>query len=54
VEWDSSKPDGQIDKGFDVSRMKEWLGFECSTSLDEGLRLTIEWYKENEAFARRD
>lgn len=54
VEWDATKPDGQMDKGFDVTRMKDWLGFECSTSLEEGLRLTIDWFKENEREARRD
>ena len=26
VRWDSSKPDGQMLKGFDVTRMREWLG----------------------------
>ena len=54
VEWDASKPDGQMDKGFDVTRMKDWLGFECRTSLEEGLHLTIEWFLENESAAKRD
>jgi nucleoside-diphosphate-sugar epimerase len=49
IVWDSSKPDGQMDKGFDVSRMRELLGFECKTNLREGLVKTIEWYRANPA-----
>jgi nucleoside-diphosphate-sugar epimerase len=49
IVWDSSKPDGQMDKGFDVSRMRSLLGFECKTSLREGLVKTIEWYRANPA-----
>ncbi|MCX7723332.1 MAG: GDP-L-fucose synthase [Verrucomicrobiae bacterium] len=45
--WDTSKPDGQMFKGFDVTRMRQWLGYECRTPLREGLRLTIEWFKSN-------
>ena len=47
IEWDTSKPDGQMDKGFDVSRMRSMLGFECPTSLRDGLLQTIEWYRSN-------
>jgi nucleoside-diphosphate-sugar epimerase len=31
----------------DVAEMKELLGYELQTSLDEGLKLTYDWYKEN-------
>jgi len=41
--WDSSKPDGQMVKIFDVTRMKA-LGLCCGTTLDEGLRRTIRWF----------
>jgi GDP-L-fucose synthase len=47
IVWDTSKPDGQMDKGFDVSLMRSLLGFECKTSLRDGLLKTIEWYREN-------
>ncbi len=47
IVWDSSKPDGQMDKGFDVSRMRSLLGFQCRTNLREGLLKTIEWYRAN-------
>jgi nucleoside-diphosphate-sugar epimerase len=34
-------------KGYDVTRMKEVLGFECRTSLRDGLKRTIDWYLAN-------
>jgi nucleoside-diphosphate-sugar epimerase len=52
VRWDSSKPDGQMLKGFDVTRMREWLRYEPPTSLREGLRHTIAWLEANYATAR--
>jgi GDP-L-fucose synthase len=52
VVWDASKPDGQLEKGFDVTRLREQLGYECPTSLDEGLRLTIDWFEKNYDQAR--
>lgn len=52
IVWDTSKPDGQMDKGFDVTRMHDVLGFRCKTSLREGLQKTIAWFEENQAAAR--
>ncbi len=43
--WDGSQPDGQIDKIFDVTRLRA-LGLACDTPLEEGLRRTIEWFRE--------
>ncbi len=45
IRWDSSKPDGQMDKIFDVSRLKS-LGLSCPTSLEEGLRRTVAWFEQ--------
>jgi GDP-L-fucose synthase len=47
VVWDTSKPDGQMDKGFAVERMKKILGFTPRTSLREGLQNTITWFLAN-------
>ncbi|MBN2590101.1 MAG: GDP-L-fucose synthase [Sedimentisphaerales bacterium] len=47
IRWDSSKPDGQPRRMLDVSRAKEYFGFEAKTSFDEGLKATIDWYREN-------
>lgn len=43
--WDTSKPDGQIDKIFDVTRLKK-LGLSCDTPLKQGLRKTVAWYRK--------
>jgi GDP-L-fucose synthase len=45
VVWDTSKPDGQMLKGLDVTRMREWLGCECRTELRTGLQKTISWFE---------
>jgi GDP-L-fucose synthase len=52
IAWDASKPDGQMEKGFDVTRMKTWLGYECRTSLHEGLRKTVDWFEAHHETAR--
>jgi GDP-L-fucose synthase len=52
VVWDTSKPDGQMYKGFDVTRLKEVLGCECRTSLRDGLQKTIEWFLSKPAGLR--
>ncbi|MEM7391974.1 MAG: GDP-L-fucose synthase [Verrucomicrobiota bacterium] len=44
IEWDTSKPDGQLDKIFDVTRLKS-LGHSCDTPLREGLEKTVDWFK---------
>lgn len=45
VEWDSSKPDGQMLRNYDVSRLQS-LGFAPRVSLQEGLKRTYDWYCE--------
>ena len=42
---DSSKPDGQPRRCLDTSRAKELFGFTASTSLEVGLRKTVDWYE---------
>lgn len=44
IVWDTSKPNGQPRRKLDVSRAREWFGFESQTPFHEGLRRTIEWY----------
>ena len=45
--WDTSKPNGQPRRGLDVSRAEALFGFRAGTPFEEGLRRTIEWYKEH-------
>lgn len=51
VVWDTSKPDGQLLKQFDVTRMRDWLGYECRTPLAEGLAKTFAWFEAHESAA---
>lgn len=50
IAWDTSRPDGQPRRFYDMTRFKNALGYVPSTSLAEGLKKTIEWYKENNDF----
>ncbi len=43
ITWDTSKPDGQIDKIFSVERLHK-LGLNCPTPLKDGLRKTVAWF----------
>jgi GDP-L-fucose synthase len=45
--WDASKPDGQPTRCLDVSRARERMGFEAQIGLEDGLRKTVEWFREN-------
>ena len=51
VEWDASRPDGQPTRYLDVSRAREWMGFEATTPLREGLARTIESFRRQHAMA---
>jgi GDP-L-fucose synthase len=46
INWDTSKPNGQPRRKLDVTRAKNEFGFMSQTSFEEGLRKTIEWYKD--------
>ncbi|RYD92465.1 MAG: NAD-dependent epimerase/dehydratase family protein, partial [Sphingobacteriales bacterium] len=45
--WDSSKPDGTPRKLMDVSRMEK-AGWKSSTSLQEGIQKTYDWFLQNQ------
>jgi GDP-L-fucose synthase len=47
IRWQSEKPDGQPRRQLDVSRALEKFGFKAETSLEEGLKKTIDWYEKN-------
>ena len=51
IAWDTSKPDGMPRKLLDVQRLKA-LGWRPTTSLEDGLRDTVEWYHEHRAEIR--
>lgn len=47
IKWQHSKPDGQPRRHLDVSRAVEKFGFRAETSLEDGLRKTIDWFENN-------
>ncbi len=47
VIFDTTKPNGIMRRSVDVSKARELMGYEPKWSLEDGLRETIEWYKEN-------
>src|SRR5687768_7195064 len=42
IVWDPTKPDGQPRRCLDVSRAREQIGFVAGTTLEDGLRKTID------------
>jgi len=54
IHWDTSKPDGQPRRGLDVSRAESEFGFRASTSFEDGLKRTIEWYQKSMNFKSPD
>lgn len=45
--WQTDKPNGQPRRGLDVSRAREYFGWSAQVPFEEGMRRTIEWFKEN-------
>ena len=45
--YDTTKPNGAPYKVMDISLCKKIFGWNPQTSLEEGIRLTVEWYKNN-------
>jgi len=45
--WDRTKPDGQPRRRLDTQRAYQEFGFKAKTNFEEGLKKTIDWYKEN-------
>jgi GDP-L-fucose synthase len=46
IRWDATKPDGQPRRCLDTSRAERLFGFRATTSFEEGLKRTIEWYRK--------
>lgn len=47
IVFDVSKPDGASRRNSDNRKAFEKLGFKAKITLEEGLKKTIEWYREN-------
>jgi GDP-L-fucose synthase len=48
--WDASKPDGQLERKLNCSKMKELLNFQPSTPFDRGLKETYDYYVQKYDF----
>jgi len=46
IVWDTSKPGGQPRRCLDTSRAEREFGWRAQTPLEEGLRRTVAWYRE--------
>jgi GDP-L-fucose synthase len=47
VVWDPTRPDGQPRRVLDVTRAHDLFGFRARTPFEEGLRRTIDWYRQH-------
>lgn len=47
VVWDATKPDGQPRRKLNTDRAEREFSFKAEMDFREGLKRTIEWYKEN-------
>ena len=49
IVWEIDKPNGQPRRCLDTTRAREKFGFVAQMEFKEGLRKTIEWYRQNAA-----
>lgn len=47
VVWDTTKPNGQPRRKLDISRAEREFGFKSKVDFPEGLRRTVEWYRQS-------
>jgi GDP-L-fucose synthase len=45
--WDTTKPNGQPRRALDTSRAADYFSWRARTPFEEGLRQTIDWYRQN-------
>ena len=46
IDWDITKPKGDARRLMDTTRAESY-GFKCSTSLEDGIKETLEWFMNN-------
>ncbi|MBW4443122.1 MAG: GDP-L-fucose synthase [Plectolyngbya sp. WJT66-NPBG17] len=47
IVWETDKPNGQPRRCLDTERAKERFGFTAEVSFEQGLKNTIDWYRQN-------
>ena len=53
VRWDTTKPNGQPRRRLDVSRAEKEFGFRAQMGFEEGLKRTVEWYRQARSTSRK-
>ena len=53
IRWDSSQPDGQPRRKLDTSRAEREFDFRSKTDFEEGLKRTIDWYRQSMDISER-
>jgi GDP-L-fucose synthase len=54
IVWDNSRPNGQPRRSLEVSRAEREFGFRAKTDFREGLRRTIDFFRENRDWVLED
>ena len=52
IVWDTNRPDGQPKRFYDMTKFKKTFGYVPNTTLEDGLKETIDWYSNNKETAR--
>jgi len=52
IRWQTDRPDGQPRRQLDTTRAWEKFGFRAGTSLEEGLKRTINWYEQHHRLSK--
>jgi GDP-L-fucose synthase len=47
ITWDTSQPNGQPRRALDTQRAYDYIGWRAQVPFEEGLRNTIEWYRQS-------
>jgi GDP-L-fucose synthase len=47
IVWQTDKPNGQPRRCLDTQKAKVAFGFTAQVSFEQGLKNTIQWYREN-------
>jgi GDP-L-fucose synthase len=46
IRWDTAQPDGQPRRSLDTARAERLFGFRAAVGFEDGLRRTIDWYRQ--------
>jgi GDP-L-fucose synthase len=45
IVWDTSRPNGQPRRRLAIARARDWLGFEATVTLEQGINEVVRWYE---------